>query len=436
MDGKFAKISPFQVDPDRIPDTFDLREEDFAPAGDTEKASMVEKHKSVSYWKDAARRFKANHVSMVALFIFILVLIFAFIGPKLIPYSYGDQYRSSQKLGPREFSEGEALIAKASSYFDGFYATALQPGSITAVMKGEQYVTKSGKTYAFTQEKNEEGVIIGFEKSSGNLVKVYEKDIDPATGAVKNATVLAEEPSEPAEGASELKLVKRVFPHMFGTDSVGRDLMARTMYGARVSIIVGVVAVAIACVVGVFLGLCTAYFGGWVDTVIMRLSEALMAVPRIMVSMALIAILGNSMMDLAVILSFSTIPMYIRMTRAMALGIKNTDYVKAAQIQGGSSLYIMFRHVLPNSISPIIILMMQNVGMTILMESGLSFLGIGITIPIPSWGTMVEAGRMYLLACPVLAISPGACVALLVISLNLLGDGIRDALDPRLRGEV
>jgi len=224
--------------------------------------------------------------------------------------------------------------------------------------------------------------------------------------------------------------------HLLGTDALGRDTLTRIMFGARVSLIVGVVAVAIACVVGVFLGLCTAYFGGWVDTVIMRLSEALMAVPRIMVSMALIAILGNSMMDLAVILSISTIPMYIRMTRAMALSIKNTDYVKAAQIQGAGSLYIMLRHVLPNSLSPIIILMMQNVGTTILMESGLSFLGIGITIPIPSWGTMVEAGRMYLMACPALAISPGACVALLVISLNLLGDGIRDALDPRLRGEV
>ena len=224
--------------------------------------------------------------------------------------------------------------------------------------------------------------------------------------------------------------------HLLGTDYLVRDSLTRLMYGARVSIIVGVVAVAIACVVGVFLGLCTAYFGGWVDIVIMRLSEALMAVPRIMVSMALIAILGNSIMDLAVILSFSTIPMYIRMTRAMALGIKNTDYVKAAQIQGGGSMYIMFRHVLPNSISPIIILMMQNVGTTILMESGLSFLGIGITIPIPSWGTMVEAGRTYLIASPALAIAPGACVALLVISLNLLGDGIRDALDPRLRGEV
>lgn len=224
--------------------------------------------------------------------------------------------------------------------------------------------------------------------------------------------------------------------HLLGTDQFGRDTLTRIMYGARVSIIVGVVAVAIACVVGVFLGLCAAYFGGWADTVIMRCSEALMAVPRIMVSMAMIAILGNSIMDLAVILSFSTIPFYVRMTRAMALGIKNSDYVKAAQIQGAGSMYIMFRHVLPNSISPIIIMMMQQVGTTILMESGLSFLGIGITIPIASWGTMVEAGRSYLLVNPAMSIAPGACVALLVISLNLLGDGIRDALDPRLRGEV
>lgn len=224
--------------------------------------------------------------------------------------------------------------------------------------------------------------------------------------------------------------------HLLGTDQFGRDTLTRIMYGARVSLIVGVVAVAIACVVGVFLGLCASYFGGWVDTIIMRCSEALMAIPGIMVSMALIAILGNSIFDMAAILAFSTIPFYVRMTRAMALSIKSSDYVKAAQIQGAGSLYIMFRHVLPNSISPIIIMMMQQVGSTILMESGLSFLGIGITIPIPSWGTMVEGGRQYMLQCPALGIAPGACVALLVISLNLLGDGIRDALDPRLRGEV
>jgi len=224
--------------------------------------------------------------------------------------------------------------------------------------------------------------------------------------------------------------------HLLGTDNFGRDTLTRILYGARVSIIVGVVAVALACIVGVFLGLCAAYFGGWVDTIIMRLSEALMSVPRVMVSLVLIAIIGNSIFDLAVILSISTVPTYVRMMRAMALGIKNSDYVKAAQIQGGGSLYIMFRHVQPNSISPIIIMMMQNVGSTILMESGLSFLGIGVSVPIASWGTMVNLGRTYLLTNPVLAIAPGVCVALLVISLNMLGDGIRDALDPRLRGEV
>ena len=224
--------------------------------------------------------------------------------------------------------------------------------------------------------------------------------------------------------------------HPLGCDNYGRDTLARILYGARVSIIVGVVAVAIACVIGVCLGLFAAYFGGIVDIIIMRLSEALMSIPRVMVSLALIAIIGNSIFDLALILSISTVPTYVRMMRAMALGVKNSDYVKAAQIQGRSDLFIMFRHVLPNCISPIIIMMMQNVGATILMESGLSFLGIGISVPIASWGTMVNDGRNYLLSNPVLAIAPGVCIALLVISLNMLGDGIRDALDPRLRGEV
>jgi len=224
--------------------------------------------------------------------------------------------------------------------------------------------------------------------------------------------------------------------HLLGTDQFGRDTLTRLLYGARVSLIIGVLAVAIACAIGVFLGLCAAYFGGVVDVIIMRVSEVLISIPRVMVSLALIAIMGNTMIDLAIILAISTIPTYIRMMRAMALSIRDGDYVKAAQIQGGGSFYIMLRHVLPNSLSPIIVMMMMNVGSTILMESGLSFLGIGITIPIASWGTMVNVGRNYLITNPILAIAPGLCVALLVICLNALGDGIRDAMDPRLRGEV
>ena len=224
--------------------------------------------------------------------------------------------------------------------------------------------------------------------------------------------------------------------HLLGTDDFGRDTLTRLIYGARVSLIVGVLAVALACAAGVLLGLCAAYFGGWVDAVIMRFTEALMSIPRIMVSLALIAIIGSSVTDLAIVLAISTVPGYVRMMRAQALSLRDSDYVRAAQLQGARGLYIMLRHILPNAISPVIVLMTQQVGQTILMESGLSYVGIGVTIPIASWGTMVSAGKNYLLNQPILAIAPGVCVAVLVICLNILGDGVRDALDPRLRGEL
>ena len=224
--------------------------------------------------------------------------------------------------------------------------------------------------------------------------------------------------------------------HLLGTDDLGRDVLSRIIYGSRVSLAVGVLAVAIACVAGTFLGMCAAYLGGWADAVIMRSCEALMSIPNTVLAMALIAVFGGGLRNLAIILGLSTVPGYVRMMRAEVLKIKGSDFVMAGKLQGSKNLRLMYKHILPNSLSPIIVMMTQQVGQTILVEAGLSFLGVGVSVPTASWGSMVSDGKAYLLTNPVFAITPGICVAILVICLNMFGDGIRDALDPRLRGDI
>ena len=208
------------------------------------------------------------------------------------------------------------------------------------------------------------------------------------------------------------------------------------MFGARVSLLIGVLAVAVAGVVGVFLGLFAAYFGGWADIIIMRLCDSVMSVPAVIVALALITIFGSGIVNLSLILGITAVPGFIRMIRGQALSVRELDYITYATTQGARDFNIIVRHILPNTISPIIVLMTQMVGVTILMEAGLSFIGVGISVPTASWGSMVSDGKQYLLTNPAVAIVPGICIAVLVVCLNVVGDGIRDALDPKLRGQV
>ena len=223
-------IQFFHTDADKILEMNQMSADDFASATPDEKESMVQMHKSVSYWRDAWRRFRRNHVSMGALGVFILILIFSFIGPYFIPYSYEDQYRSAQKLGPMQYSETEQLVQNLMKEgADGFYATSLKSGSLTAIKKGDWYFTAGGETYAFSLDKGIERATLVFDADAETPVYVgYDRDYDEETGTFAEVTPI-ETTNTPAEGAQELKLDKSVFPHVFGTDSQGRDLMARCM---------------------------------------------------------------------------------------------------------------------------------------------------------------------------------------------------------------
>lgn len=223
--------------------------------------------------------------------------------------------------------------------------------------------------------------------------------------------------------------------HLLGTDYMGRDLFSRIVYGARVSLLTGIIATMMAVLIGTFLGMAAAFFGGWVDKVLLGYCQTFSAVPQIAVSMTLITLFGGGMVNMAIIMCISMIPGMLRMMRASAMSIMSQDYILASKLSSQSKLKIMYKHVLPNSISPIIVSATQSVGMTIMMESGLSFLGVGIKIPTASWGSIINEARPFLLNSPLYVLAPCVCLGILIISLNLLGDGIRDALDPSLRGE-
>jgi ABC-type dipeptide/oligopeptide/nickel transport system permease subunit len=223
------------------------------------------------------------------------------------------------------------------------------------------------------------------------------------------------------------------FPHILGLDEFGRDVLTRLIHGATVSMQVGLEVVLLSLLIGVVVGAISGYYGGWADMVCMRIADIFLAFPSLVLAIGIMAVLGPSIFNVVLSLVIVSWPYYARVIRSQTITLKKMDFITAAIAMGASKKRILFTHIIPNAIPPVIILATLGMGSAILAEAGLSFLGLGVNPPIPSWGSMVASGRDYILQAPHIVISSGLVITITVLAFNLLGDGLRDALDPRLR---
>ena len=240
-------------------------------------------------------------------------------------------------------------------------------------------------------------------------------------------------------GESETSLTERLAApsaeHILGTDYLGRDVFTRLLYGARVSLIVGIMPSVIALIVGVILGLLSGYIGRWVDYVIMRVADVMLSIPSLLLAMVVMYIMGTSVVTLFIALSLTSWASVARVVRSQTLSLKETEYVEAAKSIGVRRWTIMFRHIMPNCIPSLIVLFTLNIPSAILSESSLSFLGIGVQPPAASWGLMVNEAKQYLFTSPWLCLAPCLTIMIVVLAFNFLGDGLRDVLDPYMKNQ-
>lgn len=238
---------------------------------------------------------------------------------------------------------------------------------------------------------------------------------------------------DPLEMAPKDRLVPPGPAHWFGTDNFGRDIFARVVYGTRISLPMGLISVALALTIGLIGGLFSGYYGGWVDAVIMRLVDVMLAFPGLLLALAIVASLGPDLVNAMIAVGISASPTYVRVVRSAVLSERELAYVDAARSIGAPVWSIIFRHILPNTLTPVIVLSTLGVASAIITGAALSFLGLGVKPPTPEWGSMLSEARNYLRVSPWTMTFPGLAIVIAALSINLFGDGLRDALDPRMR---
>ncbi|MBW1971605.1 MAG: ABC transporter permease [Deltaproteobacteria bacterium] len=241
-------------------------------------------------------------------------------------------------------------------------------------------------------------------------------------------------PYDPGQINVEEKLIAPCSRHLLGTDNLGRDLFSRMLYGSRISLSVGFIAVGISIIIGILVGSISGYFGGWIDIILMRFVDIMMCFPSFFLVLTVIALLGPNIVNVMIVIGVTSWMGTARFVRAEFLSLKERDFLYAARAMGASDTRIIFRHLLPNAMAPVLVTATLGVATAILTEAGLSFLGIGVQPPTPSWGNILTEGRIYIFDAWWLTLFPGFAILITVLAFNLLGEGLRDALDPRLRG--
>ena len=447
---KKIKKCPVSLQPDIENLLQDLSPDDFASASRQEKDDFIQDRQSVSYWKDAWRRLKKNVVAMVALGVIVFLFLFAFVGPLLIPYGYDEFNKGAENLYPYHYTledtqrvNDEIASRTQSDVVD--VDEMIAQAKAEAEKKGEKF-TKKDEAVIRAKAK----VAAKPSEDSSEEQSVDEDSVRKELGIKKHIFGYSQaELERKANG-------EKVFPHVFGTDMYGRDILVRVMYGARVSMSVGVFAAILVLVIGALYGAISGYCGGKVDAVMQRIVELIYAVPEmlvvILIATALKPILtdyvnssGTSPMKSFVnVLGPNLISMFIafgllywvtmsRIIRGQVLQLKQQEYVTAARALGASGGRIIRRHLLPNCIGQIVVTTCLQIPSAIFLESFLSYLGVGVSAPLPSLGSMATDALSGMYTYTYRLIVPSVILSIMILAFNLFGDGLRDALDPKLK---